>query len=135
MTKVNTQFRMIGSAEITRNLKLLGLGADPAVSFALRNFAENIMASSKLEVPVDEGVLRASGHVEPPRRTGSTVTVLLGYGGPAAPYALEQHENLRFRHKVGKAKYLENPFNAWAPLAEERIAADLQRKLLRNVFR
>ena len=43
-------------------------------------------------VPVDTGNLMATGIVETPRREGNKVVVVLGYGGPAAPYAAHVHE-------------------------------------------
>lgn len=88
--------------------------------------AEDIMADSKENyVPVDTGNLRASGHVQQPKLAGNRISVLFGYGGPAAPYALAVHENPRsgktggvspsgHRYKtwakVGQWKYLETPF-------------------------
>lgn len=78
---------------------------------ALVQEAEQVMTRSKRDfVPVDLGVLRASGHVAPPDIRGDRVTVTLGYGGAAAAYALIQHERLDFNHpRGGQAKYLEQP--------------------------
>lgn len=54
-----------------------------------------IMADSQSNyVPVDEGVLRASGHVTPPQTMGDETTVTLSFGGAAAPYAIAVHEHL-----------------------------------------
>lgn len=72
--------------------------------------AHEIMAASKPLVPVDLGTLRGSGKVLPPKITGTAVTVTMGYGGPAAAYALVQHERLDYQHTSGQAKYLEEPF-------------------------
>lgn len=136
--RVDTSFKLVGDKEVDRALaKLGGPDLNSAAKFALNNLGENIMGESKLEVPVDEGILRGTGHVDPARVVNSfLVLVEMGYGGPSAPYALIQHENLDFQHKPGeKAKYLEDPFNRWAKVAEVRIAADLRRKLLRSAFR
>lgn len=56
-------------------------------------------------VPVDEGILRASGHVQPPVIEGLKCVVKLGFGGPAGAggashaqgvgYAVFVHENQR----------------------------------------
>lgn len=72
---------------------------------------EGIMAVAKSTfTPVDTGALRATGHVSLPQSDGRSVTVQLGFGGPAAPYAFYVHENLEAHHPIGSAKYLEIPF-------------------------
>lgn len=75
--------------------------------------------------PVDTGNLKNSGHVEFPKIDGTNVSVRMGYGGAAAPYAAIVHENPRagktggvspsgrkYKHwaRVGQWKYLERPF-------------------------
>ena len=45
--------------------------------------AEKTMSASKKLTPVDEGILRASGHVQLPVIQDARVTVKFGYGGPA----------------------------------------------------
>jgi len=73
--------------------------------------AEGVMSDSKQHyVPVDVGTLKSSGHVQLPKIKKGEVSVTLGYGGAAKDYALTQHENLTFNHKVGQAKYLSIPF-------------------------
>lgn len=73
---------------------------------------ERIMATSNDLCPVETGALRASGHVTADEAAG---LVTLEYGGPAAPYAFIQHEDLEYRHPVGQAKFLEQPFIEAAP--------------------
>jgi hypothetical protein len=81
-----------------------------AAARGLYKVANQIMTDSKRIVPILHGVLASTGYVAHPVITGSRVTVNLGYGGPAAPYAVVQHENLSFHHKPGRqAKYLESP--------------------------
>jgi hypothetical protein len=73
--------------------------------------AKKIMGESKKHyVPVDLGNLKNSGHVSPPENDGAGIVVIVGFGGPAASYALEVHEDLQTHHEVGRAKYLEIPF-------------------------
>jgi hypothetical protein len=55
--------------------------------------------------------------------------VEMGYGGPATPYALRQHEELDYYHTVGKAKYLEDPFRRHAARLDSDMAADLHSRL------
>jgi hypothetical protein len=64
------------------------------------------------EAPVDTGDLRGNCAVSSPISGHSTTrtTVEIGY---SLPYAIVQHEALEFRHpEGGKAKYLEDPYNA-----------------------
>jgi hypothetical protein len=93
--------------------------------------AEAIMADAKELTPVDTGNLRASGHVRPPVLDGGQVTVTMGFGGAAAPYALYVHEDLRTFHNVGQAKYLEQPFNAHARVFVDRLLDRMRAALSR----
>lgn len=92
------------------------------VEQALRAEAEIEMTESKRRVPVDTGVLRASGHVTPPEYSGRTISVGLVFGGGAETYAIIVHEDLDAFHKVGQAKYLESVLNESAPYLGQRIA-------------
>lgn len=91
--------------------------------------SERLMTESKLVTPVETGALRASGIVEPPEWRGDTVTVRLGFGGPAASYAYIVHEDLMAHHPVGHAKYLEGTVreNVASGQSLSRIRADLNR--------
>jgi hypothetical protein len=40
----------------------------------------------------------------------------------AEKYALEQHENLEFKHSIGGPKYLERPFDKVRPTILPRVA-------------
>lgn len=83
---------------------------DGAMAQVLNEEAQLIFRDSQRLVPVKTGVLRASGQIVTPRKKGNNWEVVIGYGGAASSYALEQHENLLYRHKEGKsAKYLEVP--------------------------
>ncbi|MCK9570709.1 hypothetical protein M0R72_17300 [Candidatus Pacearchaeota archaeon] len=79
-----------------------------------------VMPAADERCPVDFGTLRDSHTVE---REGTTIT--MGYGGPAAPYAERQHEDLTLSHVVGEAKWLENAFNDKLPelqkILDERL--------------
>jgi hypothetical protein len=90
----------------------------------IKEEAEATMTTSKESfVPVDDGILRGSGYVEDPQIDGDTVSVKIGFGGPAAAYAAVQHENLAFHHDVGEAKYLERPLMERVHGMAERLAA------------
>lgn len=92
---------------------------------ALYREAHAIFRASQRIVPVDKGFLRASGVLEGP----TNGEVLIGYGGPAASYAIYVHEDPEARHKPGKSyKYLEKPLYAAIPGMEQRIADQLKRR-------
>lgn len=93
--------------------------------------AELIMTDSKQNfVPVDSGVLRNSGTVKKPVITSKDVTVVLGYGGPAASYAVVVHE---YPPNVGqgKNKYLSRPLNKAERGLISRVT-DTMRKRVRS---
>lgn len=116
-----------GMAELQRNIRRLANSDRVAKRLAktLYQEATKVMGESKRdEVPVDTGVLRSTGHVQPPRVLKAKVDVTLGYGGPAAPYALEQHERTDFHHDHGKAKYLEDPWVRALPRIHARLRED-----------
>jgi hypothetical protein len=73
--------------------------------------ANRVMTAAKRDTPVDQGTLRASGHVQPPRVRGDTMSITLGFGGAASAYALVQHERTDFAHTSGMAKFLEKNVN------------------------
>jgi hypothetical protein len=113
-----------GVDEVCRNLDLYGEKAIQATERGLYEEAEIVMAASKRLVPVDTGTLRSTGHVRRPISGAHGISVTMGYGGPAAPYALVQHEE---HHE--KKKYLETPFLA----AMRGISARLAKRIKRNV--
>jgi hypothetical protein len=93
---------------------------------ALFEEGEAIMAVSRDQfVPVDEGTLKGSGHVELPAHKGDEITVTLGYGGPAEAYAIVQHEHEGYRHTVGQDHYLSEPLT----LASGTLATDLAARI------
>lgn len=115
-----------GLPELLRTLDRLGSQVGGATAPALMEEGERIMTDSKQNyVPVDQGVLRASGYVELHEQAGK-VWVELGYGGAASDYALVQHERLDFKHPGGgQPKYLERPMMAAERGMTERLARGL----------
>lgn len=103
--------------------------------------AEQTITDAKKLTPVDEGVLRASGHVQLPRGTPGGFEIELGFGGPAGTgnigttnpedvgYAVHVHEDLTAFHTVGQAKYLEVPLNQRKSGFAERIAKRIKDRL------
>ena len=116
-----------GGPILVANLAAISQKAAPAAGRALVAEAEAIMTRSKQSfVPVDTGVLRASGHVSMPDVSGDDVSVTLSYGGPASDYAVVQHERLDYKHSVGGPKYLERPLLEAASGMGERIAKKIR---------
>ena len=90
---MSVRVRLRGVAELQRALAAMGDRAAAGAAAALFAEGERVMMMSKQEAPVGvDGVLRASGHVEVPKREGSRLTVRLGYGGAAKSYANVIHE-------------------------------------------
>jgi len=124
--------------------------------------AVRVMSEAKPLVPVKEGVLRNSGHVQRPQMEPSGPVVELGFGGPAGfrgaghsegvGYAVLVHEDLetfgqssgggsrgtttgareKGRIFVGQAKYLETPVRARRPTMPRRFAMSLRRRILQR---
>lgn len=115
-----------GGAALNRKLERIARRAPDLVAKALYAEAEIIMADSKENyVPVAPdggGTLRASGKVGLPEFRGANISVSMGYGGSAAPYAEAIHEHpsgasppswqgksLNFHLGGDRRKYLEKP--------------------------
>lgn len=120
--------------KVLASLAQLGADYEHELEAGLYQEAEKVMAASKRLVPVDLGALRSTGHVPPPEKTGDEITVTMAYGGPAGPpfnkevgYAVHVHENLRAHHKVGQAKYLEQPYAEASNDMDERLSKRLQK--------
>lgn len=118
-----------GGDELRRVIRELGPRASRAVARALYQQGEVIMTEAKKRTPVDTGALRASGHVHPLEITAGQVAVLLGFGGPSAPYAIYVHENLHAHHPVGQAKFLESAVLEAASTLGARLAEVLRAEL------
>lgn len=99
------------------------------VGDALLAEAEIEMTEAKRRTPLDTGALRASGHVGGPYRRNGGVEVVMGFGGPSAPYAIHVHERLDVFHRVGQAKFLESVLLESAPYLPQRVAERIRRGL------
>lgn len=79
--------------------------------------AIDLMNEAKAQTPIDTGALRKSAYVAPIGK-GDTAGYEIGYDQNNAQnirdkYGIIQHETLWFNHpKGGKAKFLEDPYNA-----------------------
>lgn len=119
--------RVIGLGSLKTKLNALGDGANSVAATVLYQESEKIMIDAKRLTPVLTGDLRNSGFVRPPllRKTG--VSVELGFGGVAAPYAVFVHERVDLKHNVGQAKFLEAAFVARKDAVVLRLTEELKR--------
>lgn len=118
-----------GTDFVQRNLQQQVPRTVDALERALFREGEEIMRKSKRITPVDTGNLRATGHVRLPERIGGTIVVRLGFGGPAAPYAVYVHEGTHLHFTVGQAKYLQDPVKqarrGFTKRIADRMAGDI----------
>ncbi len=131
-------YRTSSGSSLAATLARYGEAAAIPLGKALYAEANDIVNASVDLVPVDTGALKGSHYVAPPQREGSVISVVFGYGGPAArinpksgessdAYALYVHEDLEANHpRGGQAKYLEVPFLAAQEGMDERLANRLR---------
>ena len=120
-----------GMTKFLATLKRLGAEAPKIGAGAIYREAERVMTEAKRRTPVDTGALKSSGQVQPPTTTPTGATVTMGFGNSATRYAIFVHENLRARHPVGEAKFLENALNAARRGMDDRLAGDVKREVER----
>lgn len=101
-------------------------GTMQEVGRALYKEAQIEKTESMRRTPVDLGTLRASHYVKQPEPKGKNIVVVIGVGGPAAPYAVYVHEDLEADHKVGQAKFLESTLKESSKSMASRVAARLE---------
>ena len=136
---------LTGVSNVVTALTRLGTEAQPALRAALYAEGRALLTDSLALVPRMDSVLAGSGTVQ--EVTASVPTVVVGYGGAAAPYALSVHENPRSGKtggigpsgqqykkwaQTGQWKYLEQPYKALVPQFSAHIAAFLRARLVRG---
>lgn len=136
--------KITGQKRLAAALKKYRGNLHTAVSGAIFEEGSDLLDESKRRVPVDTGNLRASGFVSHPAPSRGGVKVTVGYGGTAAPYAWQVHENPRSgktggigpagQHyktyaATGGWKYLEAPFMERRAGVSARVASRIWRRL------
>jgi hypothetical protein len=135
MTSFNVTFEHSGAEELQAALEKLQEAAPIQGAGAMLEEAHAIRAASVEIVPVDQGILRASAEVQGPHFHFGSAFVVVGYGGAAAHYAVEQHENLKFKHSPGQqAKFLEQPAREAVTGMENRLAQKLRDRFQRELI-
>ena len=102
------------------DLNALAARLHQAIADAVLEEGELLLDEATRLVPIEEGTLQNSGRV-----AADDTTVAVGFGsGPAAAYAVRQHEELGYTHDAGRqAKYLEMPWMAARAGFVQRIGA------------
>jgi len=126
---VRYDIKIKGIKEVKKNLREYPYKTLKALGKATYEESQIILGESKKQCPVDTGTLRSTGHVTEPKYTKSSVEIQIGYGGAAAPYAIYVHERLDLRHKVGKAKFLEDPMKEALPKLPSSISERMRGEL------
>jgi hypothetical protein len=113
-----------------------------AANVEIHKIASAILSESKALVPFQDGILRGSAHLKAGGAASKVVmSQTVEYGGPAAPYALIQHENEDYFHPAKArggtttgipgesraAKYLEMPAKKYQALVVPRLIAAIER--------
>jgi len=104
-----------GISKVIGNMKQLEKGIPLQAAAALYQEALIVQKTSMKRTPVDVrpggqggGTLRDSHETSAPYWKGEFLIVDIEVGGPAEKYAIVQHEDMTFKHKVGQAKFLES---------------------------
>ena len=90
--------QITGIKELESKFNAYAIDTQRAMLVALTSAVVDIAGDADTMVPVDEGILRASQDIEFPKVSGSKMEASISYGGPSAPYALIQHENVDLWH-------------------------------------
>lgn len=101
---------------------------DDELRRTLRLEAEDILARSQRDAPIEEGTLRGSGEIEI-RETSFGAEAVISFN---TPYAAKQHEELEYDHpRGGKPKYLEDNVKGFVRF-HPRAMAEAQGRALRR---
>ena len=121
---------IIGGDAIKSALLNYGAPGTTAVAGAIYERLQEILLLAKRLTPYDTGALESSGQVDLPVIEGGSISVKIGFGNASTTYALEQHENLQYKHAPGRqAKYLETPINEAMPTFSEEVGANVMKRL------
>lgn len=118
-------FEFKGMEDFARNLRAQGPRFERAGLHAMTAEANAVMSEAKKRAPRDFGDLAGSGYVAIDEVTGA---VELGFGGPAAAYALPVHERFGTRMTTPGTgpKYLEGPWRKRASGMLGRLGARIR---------
>lgn len=125
-----------GLDKLNRIVQQGGDRALKAIGAGLYLEAQMAFNESQTLVPIDTGILRASGHITSPKITPDSVEITIAYGGPANSYAFIVHERIyapsgkKVYHKPPtRAKYLETPVKRRSKGMSQRLSVYIKRAL------
>ncbi len=123
----NSGLTLVGLDHVMGNIHRVALGLTAETARAMNEEGNAIKTASIKRTPVDVGTLQGTHEVDTKILRDDVVTTI-SVGGPAASYAVHVHENLRARHSVGEAKFLEKSLNERKPImAKVAALIDLNR--------
>jgi hypothetical protein len=95
--------------------------AEEAALDGLEELMRTLIATdSDIHCPVDTSNMKNTRDIQ---RDDSEKEIVIGYGGPATPYTLKQHDDASLHHHDGQTDHwLENAFNAHVGEAESYMA-------------
>lgn len=133
MSRGGVTFTIKNPTEFHRELERAGDKVERAAAAAIYSEAQWIIADSVPLVPWEEGILKGSYVVLPPRLSGYGWEVTFGYGGAASDYAEIQHEREDYNHpRGGQAKYLLTAVQMHEATLDARLARHTRFFLARN---
>jgi hypothetical protein len=136
--------KLEGIDDLRRILKSTDIKIRMAANKEIHKIATEVLNESRALVPFQDGILSGSGHLKAGGAASKTViSQTVEYGGPAAPYALVQHENTKFFHpakarggvspgipgETRGAKYLEWPARRKRMMLVPRLIAAIKKVL------
>ena len=109
MAGLDVKWNQLSINNFITNLYLKSGDLENNMGGVLTEFADQVMAESKAEVPIDTTTLQQSAYVEAPIIGLGKIWVKMGYGGMndkrnpdtglmASQYALKVHETKEFKH-------------------------------------
>ena len=137
MGTLDVKWNQLSINNFITNLYLKSADLENNMGDPLTVFANQVMAESKAEVPIDTTTLQQSAYVEAPKTGLGKIWVKMGYGGMndkrnpdtgkmASEYALKVHENKDLKHSYGKWKFLEDPLTRSKTLFYQIVGSKLR---------
>ena len=119
-----------GLNNVLRNIARMSEKKQKQAKFAISDEADIIFAKSMRLVPLDEGILKSTGHVKFVGTKDNPAYKISYGGGPATSYAIRQHEDYSLKHTPPhQANYLGQPFNEALPGLTNRLAIRIKKVL------
>lgn len=124
MARAGASIRLTGDEVLIKLLQQAPAKSRMLVGQALMEEAQLIMRKSLQQVPIKDGILKASHTILPPVDTGSLISITMGYGGGAAKYAEYVHNSPYEKNwtKAGtKSHFLSDPMQDASPRIEQTL--------------